>query len=100
MRYAAYLPNRVNEKIKAEYYVDRARQEIAALKQDAGVRNSASVWPELDVSMPVGLTPTQELLDTAAFSLGREPIVSWPMDSLKFSHDDSVSNRGKTKIAS
>jgi nucleoside-diphosphate-sugar epimerase len=79
-RLIAILPSSSNEVLRAEYLVDRARSEIAALRQPRSVRNPAVFWPALKVHTLGGLTRTEELFAANAFPIGRGAVAPWPAD--------------------
>jgi nucleoside-diphosphate-sugar epimerase len=80
MRMSTNMPGAVNDVMKAEYYVNRARNEIAALQQTTVIRNSAGFWPALDIHALEGLKPTRELFDSNAFPMEHRHITRWPAD--------------------
>jgi nucleoside-diphosphate-sugar epimerase len=79
-RVIAILPSSSNEVLRAEYLVDRARSEIAALRQASSVRNPAVLWPALKVRTLRGLTRTEDLFAANAFPIGGVAVASWPAD--------------------
>jgi nucleoside-diphosphate-sugar epimerase len=74
------LPTSLEKRVRAEYYVDRARSEIAALTRPSEPRNSATLWPELNVQTLPGLRLTKEILDTDTFSTVDHGRIRWPAD--------------------
>jgi hypothetical protein len=80
MRLLAILPSSSNEVLRAEYRVDRARSEIAALRQMRSIRNPAVLWPAINVCTLGGLTRTVDLFAANAFPIIRNAVARWPSD--------------------
>lgn len=70
--FLTYLPQLLNERIKAAHALARARTEIASLTPSALPRNHAVFWPAMEVHPLCGLTRTEELFAARTFDF--EPL--------------------------
>lgn len=81
LRVLGRLPGSFDGRIRAEYYVDRSRKEIAVLIERPQPRNPATLWPALDVHILPGLSRTDDRLALSILSAGSSArIESWPPD--------------------
>ncbi len=78
-RSLAFLPGGFADQTKADYFVSRARAEIAALAPRREVPALALLWPAVDARHLPGVRETQTLIAEGAFrgDRGRTP---WPAD--------------------
>ena len=81
MRFASRLPRTLNESLKAEYYVSRARSEIEELKPITRRPNPAMFWPAITTTDLAGLRKTHDLFATNAFPLDTDSRQRWPPDA-------------------
>lgn len=77
---AGSLPVPFNDRLRAEYLLDRARREIAALEEVPPVGNHATEWPALETRVLAGLTSTETLLASTGSLSQRRNIKRWPPD--------------------
>jgi nucleoside-diphosphate-sugar epimerase len=80
LKLASELPDTLNESLKAEHYVSRARAEIAELSQLPPIRNSAQLWPAINGNHLTGLRETMSLLVDKVFVTDRGGAMRWPAD--------------------
>lgn len=76
----SYLSKRFNVRLKADYYVRRASNEIRALEKQRLVANNAMYWPEIPARHLNGVRMTRELIDTKVYSINDEIKQRWPAD--------------------
>jgi hypothetical protein len=70
----------LGDRVRTEYFVDRARREIAALNTPSELKNPGALWAALKTSPLPGLADTSELLASEVYPLPRDTAGRWPAD--------------------
>jgi nucleoside-diphosphate-sugar epimerase len=74
-----HLPERFNRRVRADYFVRRAANEVAMLNRAVVVSNAASYWSGHDVhGLPA--RNTLELIQNGSWKLPETPRKQWPDD--------------------
>jgi nucleoside-diphosphate-sugar epimerase len=74
------LPGSFGYRIRAEYYVDRVRREIAALQAKSEPKNGGTLWAALETHPLPGLARTADLLASGSFHVPYDVDCRWPPD--------------------
>lgn len=80
LRMLGRLPDSFGERLRAEYYVNRARSEIAVLNRPPKPLNPGTLWPGLETRSLAGLARTEDLFASNAFPIDQRPAARWPSD--------------------
>lgn len=73
------LPVRFAAQVQADFMVNRAAGEIAAMSEAVTVTNSASWWPALSINPLQGTRPTADVIASAEFAIA-SGLSPWPPD--------------------